>query len=1238
MSFQTSISGCPPNNTFIYTTTTVSATNGSFENLSATNASIVNLTTTTFSPVNINTSNIIADTISASSISVTTINSSLSTTVDLIATSGTINSFYSGFIESVGANISDLTVEDITVNNRLLIPDQTNVGLASYMERDANILKLAGSLLASDADPNIEFYTNEGTGNPKLKIPAGSDIVEVRSLNVVGLAEANQVNCDDLNSAYIINLSTITTDRVLAQTLKGNISENLIAGAGINLSTVSGVTTITNTGIVTDPLTIGTINVSNLSADHIHVSNISLDGILGGNTANLVVANIQTGNISTVNSSTVDTQLLYIDDTNTGDTTSLARANNILNLTGTTLNSSIDMNFFLSNPATRFPIMTLNGNLDAVDINGDLRVTGTIDGDISPNLAAGSGISLSTAGGITTIGNIAQTSDPLNLSTLNSSTINSSHLNNASVITTDGLITSTMHCSSLNSSQHIQANNISFTGGIVGATGSYLLCPDIASVSIAADDINISSIANISTLNVQTQLTSGNASFINNISVAGAITATSLTADISSNLASAAGITLSTVNGLTTISSNALSQSTQYAFQATSNLNNNQTVGAGTLLTFNVIQLETTPVFSSGYDTGGARYYIPPGAGGAWTFGMKCFINTAPTSFRLGIYQNGALIAQGGYSSDTTESFDVVCQANPGDYFWVMGVSGGASVYMSAAHSWFYGYRLEAVNNSVGITTDLTVADLNATDIGAVLVAATDVIATTLTSATTNTSTLNASTINGNIGGNLAAGSNITLNTTGGITTISAAAGLTHPLNISNLNVSVDANISTATISTLTVQAQLTAGNSSFSNISASGDITATTLTADISPNLVGGADIALATVAGITTINFTGGSVSDPLNLSTLNASTGNFSTSNASTSNASTGNFSTLNASQITGFTKSTQHAFQTTSNVNNNQSISAGVIAAFNAIEFCVPSVSAYNTATYTYTCPVAGLYNFGFKIFVNTITGNFRMAIFKNAGILLGMGGVSSEASEAFNVVVQMAAGDTVYMSAITGTALVYMAPQHSWWYGYLLEPDNAVITSTTDLTVADLTTTDLTATTAEIVNLSSPLVGASRYYSRRQTFSQSPGNTNTDYYQNYDTLAISNPHVSWATPNLATGGANTGFLIQTAGTYRIEFTFNAHSVSYNNRVNWFAKLFKNGVTFDANQYAIFTYTRGDNTSFSQWSTANTFCIVPLAVGDYIHTVTTVAKNSPIHNNDWSGIEAAWGGTCSFEFLG
>ena len=1197
MSFQTNIAGIPPCNSFTFTTTSVSANSVSCDNLSATNASIVNLTTTTFSPVNINTSNIIADTISASSISATTINSSLLTTVDLIATSGTINTFFSGFIESVGANISDLTVEDITVNNRLLIPDQTNVGLASYMERDANILKLAGSLLASDADPNIEFYTNEGTGNPKLKIPAGSDIVELRELNVVGTAEANQVNCDDLNSAYIINLSTITTDRVLAQTLKGNISENLIAGVGINLSTVSGITTITNTGIVTDPLTIGTINVSNLSADHIHVSNISLDGIIGGSTANIAVGNIPTINSSTVNASTVDTDLLYIDDSNTGDTSSLARANNIITLTGTTLNSSVDMNFFLSNPGTRFPIMSLNGNLDSVDINGDLRVTGTIDGDISPNLAAGTGISLSTTGGITTIGNTAQTSDPLNLSVLNASTINSSNITNSSSITTG-----------------------------------------------------------------------------------------SLTGDISSNLASAAGITLSTVNGLTTISSNALSQSTQYAFQASSNLNNNQTVGAGTLLYFNVIELETTPVFGAGYDTGGQRYYIPAGAGGVWTFGFKAFINTTPTSFRIGIYKNGGLIGMGGYSSDTTESFDVVCQANPGEYIWVMGVSGGASVYMAATHSWFYGYRLEAVNNSVGITTDLTVADLNATDVGAVLVAATDVIAGTATAGITNTSTLNASTVNGDISNNLAAGTNIALNTTGGITTISTITpGLSHPLNISNLNVSVDANISN-----LNVQTQMTATNASFTNISASGTITANVLGAtdvvsttsyagfmntsilsasvvsagsDISGTISAGANITLTTdpTSKITTIAAAPG-LTDPLNISTINVSVAaNISTATISTLTVQTqltaGNSSFTNISASGDMNVSRVFAFGMNSDFNttnikqfytnqNGAAFTPAIVSkdtdilSIDAGIASTPGITRFSTDGVTYNMNYDGDLNVSTinnsvinSSLVNIYNASVEQTLEFSAGSTLKMDNSTGDSVFLYNDSTRFNYGTLAGNTANINFGSGYNASTIQITGGNVINMEN-----TAGVNISNVSINNASITTAEIVNLSSPLVGASRFYSRRQTFEQTPGNTNTDYYQNYDTLAISNPYVSWATPNLATGGANTGFLIQTAGTYRIEFTFNAHSLSYNNRVNWFAKLFKNGAVFDGNQYAIFTYTRGDNTSFSQWSTANTFCIVPLAVNDYIHTVTTVAKNSPIHNNTWDGLRAAWGATCSFEFLG
>ena len=1034
MSFQTNIAGCPPCNNFTFTTTSVSANSVSCDNLSATNASIVNLTTTTFSPVNINTSNIIADSIttgylSAANISTTIINSSLTTSAELIATSGTINTFYSGFIESVGALITDINTDDLTAGHIHV----SNISLDGTLGgHTANLVQLNAQNIAAIVTDS--FYVN------------ASQINVVETINVC------TINCSNVSASGNISATTFT----------GRIDGNLAAGSGIALTQVGNITTITNTGIVTDPLTIGTINVTNLSADHIHVSNISLDGTIGGSTANIAVGNIPTVNSSTVNASTVDTSLIYIDDTNTGDTTSLARTNNILTLVGTTLNSSIDINFFLSNPATRFPIMTLNGNLDAVDINGDLRVTGTIDGDISPNLVAGTGISLSTVAGITTIGNTAQTSDPLNLSTLNASTINSSNISNSSSITTG-----------------------------------------------------------------------------------------SLTGDISSNLAAAAGITLSTVNGLTTISSNALSQSTQYAFQATSNLNNNQTVGAGTLLYYNVIELETTPVFGAGYDTGGQRYYIPPGAGGTWTFGFKAFINTTPTNFRIGIYKNGSLIAQGGYSSETTESFDVVCQANPGEYFWVMGVSGGASVYMAATHSWFYGYRLEAVNNSVSITTNLTVADLNATNVGAALVAAADVIASTATAGTTNTSTLNASTINGDIGGNLAAGTNIALNTAGGITTISTITpGLTHPLNISDINVSVVANISTANISTLTVQAQLTAGNSSFSNISASGDITATTLTADISPNLVAGTDIALNTVAGITTINFTGGTA-DPLNLSTLNVSIINNSTIN-------------------------TSHADMVNASVSQTLEFAAG--STLKMDNSAGDSVFLYNDST---------RFNYG------TLSGN-------TADINFGSGYNAST--------IQITGGNVVNMENAAG------------------------------VNISNVSINNASITTADIVNLSSPLVGKSRFYSRRQTTSQSPGNTNLNYYSNYNLLVSDNPHVTWATPNNATGGVNTGFIIQTAGWYRIEYTFNGHSVSYNNRIGWFTRLYKNGVTFDADQYVVFMYTRGDNSFTCQWATGNTFCIVTLAVGDYIHTRTNIGKNSALHNNDWSGVEAAWGGTCQFEYLG
>ena len=364
MSFQTSIAGACPSNNFTFTTSNVSSDNISCTNLSATNASIGSLSVTTFSPVNINTSLILADDIHASNISTTTINSSLSTTQELIATSGTINTFYSGFIESVGALITDIQTDDLIAGHIHV----SNISLDNTLGgHTANLVQInAQNINAIITD---SFYVN-----------------------------ASQLSVTETANIYTVNASNVSAISVSATTLTGRIDGNLAAGQGIALTQVGNVTTITNTGQVTDPLTIGTINVSNLSCDQLHVSNISLDGTLGGFKANLVEANILTAHVSTIYS---------------------------------------------------------------VNISNELHISSKyLHGDIFSNLASGTGISLSLHNGITTITNIAGTSDPLNINTLNGSTINSSHIYNSSIITTAGLITSTIHASVIHCEQRLDLSLI----------------------------------------------------------------------------------------------------------------------------------------------------------------------------------------------------------------------------------------------------------------------------------------------------------------------------------------------------------------------------------------------------------------------------------------------------------------------------------------------------------------------------------------------------------------------------------------------------------------------------------------------------------------------------------------------------------------------------------------------------------------------------------------------------------
>lgn len=70
----------------------------------------------------------------------------------------------------------------------------------------------------------------------------------------------------------------------------------------------------------------------------------------------------------------------------------------------------------------------------------------------------------------------------------------------------------------------------------------------------------------------------------------------------------------------------------------------------------------------------------------------------------------------------------------------------------------------------------------------------------------------------------------------------------------------------------------------------------------------------------------------------------------------------------------------AFSSTSTIKTVQSINSLDTLNFNQIDFCVPTISNYDTITKRYTISTNGLYFFGFS--VKTESNNCRIDIFKN----------------------------------------------------------------------------------------------------------------------------------------------------------------------------------------------------------------------------------------------------------------
>jgi len=656
----------------------------------------------------------------------------------------------------------------------------------------------------------------------------------------------------------------------------------------------------------------------------------------------------------------------------------------------------------------------------------------------------------------------------------------------------------------------------------------------------------------------------------------------------------------------------------------------------------------------------------------------------------------------------------------------------------------------------------------------------------------TNTGTpdleITSSGIVADISPNLAAGTGIQLATVAGVTTITNTGIVTDPLNVSQLNAS---NISCVNLSasnditalevrgtaivsspileggfvdTLTGDiTNLSSNNISLSNatlatsltgpgiinttgiIQTTGAINGGTINGNIANNLAAGTGINLNTVGGITTISNTGGSVTDPLNLSKLNAS--NISCDNISAELITGDIFSTLSAgggvtisqntpsagiTQIsaTALSTSTQYAFKAYSTSGDAYSINGAVTIPYNSLSpqtgfdgYSIPNTSSYNTAQATYTIPVSGYWYIGYTLRQrSTSTTSGLVAIYRNGSAYMINGNYTGN-QEGMSITLYADAGDLFYVRSQSGSFSVDMRPTAAMFFGFLLQPENNTVTATTNLSIQNLSVSnDITALevrgtaivsspileggfvdtlTGDITNLSSTnisltnatlatsLTGAgninitgdiqttgvingatltgdiggnlaagtgiqlatvtgvttitnlspyqlpiSRVFAARTTALQQPNPSGNNYYTDYNQIDQTSSHVNYVAVPISTGATNTGAIIQTAGTYKITFTQQVYNNSYPNRVSWWSRATKNNTVTGAQT---FIYTRSDQTQWAQYGSNSVTWIETCAVNDYLQVWSVVAKNSPLYNNNWSGLRGGIGSMLVIELL-
>jgi hypothetical protein len=608
-------------------------------------------------------------------------------------------------------------------------------------------------------------------------------------------------------------------------------------------------------------------------------------------------------------------------------------------------------------------------------------------------------------------------------------------------------------------------------------------------------------------------------------------------------------------------------------------------LATNTVIDFNSVQLETPPPIivgsfvDKGYNTTLKQYIIP--TSGIYAFGFNMYYNNANFTLRIGIYKRGELIASGGNNSSTADSVSTVVNCDEDDWIDIRVVNGGGDTVPSNCSFW--GYKLIPANNLITSTTNLSIQNLSVAD---------DMSATTINSTNGTITTLGS--------------------TTGTITTINSTTINASKLNASNISVNGEIDFGTAITGPLVEVNQIIASQVSFFGMR----------------------------VNSSASINILNASNINASNMSAINISATNITALDVNSTTINTTNISATNIS-------ATAMTFDTAS---GDKSITT--IGEIDAVKFNASSVYISNDLTLDPggNIRVHSLVP-GNDFYIYTNSGNTFLGNLGTGNVNIGNGYIADDIS--------ISPSGVITVDNLTSTNAV-TAP-------------SATITniSSTDLTIAtsltgagninitgDIQTTGIIngatltgniagnlsagtgiilSTVAGVTNISNSApyqLPVSRVFSARTTGLQQPNPSGNDYYTNFDQIDQTSSHVTYVAVPISNGGANTGAIIQTAGTYKITFTQHVYNNSYTNRVSWWSKGTKNGITTGAQT---FIYTRSDQSQYAQWGSNSITWIETCAVNDYLQIWTTVAKNSPLYNDNWSGLRGGTGSMIVIELL-